>query len=191
MSAMEINRQIKTSRIAKGYTLTQLANATGFTKGYLSKIERAKQPPPVSTLLVLSKALGKDLNEFFETRPEAEQASGSRNMDFIKLGQAPAEGAKVKSRWYEYKPLIKQFKNKYMSPFLMTVKKGKTDMFAHDSEEFDYVVSGEIILHYEGKNNRFVAGESFYIDSRIKHGFENKQTKDAVLVSVIFNYKRY
>ena len=70
---MEINHQIKKLRIARGYTLAQFANLTGFTKGYLSKIERAKQPPPVSTLQVLSKALEKDLNEFFETSADMER----------------------------------------------------------------------------------------------------------------------
>lgn len=188
---MEINHQIKKLRIAKGYTLAQLANLTKFTKGYLSKIERARQPPPVSTLQVLSKVLEKDLSEFFETSADKEQASGSNNIDFVKLGQTPLEADWKKSRWYEYKPLINKFKNKYMLPFRMTVKKGQTDMFSHDSEEFAYVVSGEIILNYEGKKHHFVAGESFYIDSRIKHGFENEKEKEAVLLTVNYNYRRF
>lgn len=188
---MQINRQIKKLRIAKGYTLAQLANLTGFTKGYLSKIERAKQPPPVSTLQVLSEVLEKDLSEFFEANADGEQVSGSNNLDFVKLGQAPMEAGRKKGGWYEYKPLIKKFKNKYMLPFLVTVKRGKTEMFAHDSEEFVYVVSGAIILNYDGKKHRFVAGESFYIDSRIKHGFENVKKREAVLVTVNFNYRRY
>lgn len=188
---MEINPEIKKLRMAKGYTLAQLANLTNFTKGYLSKIERAKQPPPVSTLQVLSRVLEKDLSDFFETGAEQKQAPGSNNIDFVKLGQAPLKADWKKGKWYEYTPLIKKFKNKYMLPFLMTVQKGKTDMFSHDSEEFAFVVSGEITLHYEGKKYRFMAGESFYIDSRINHGFENEKSKKAVLLSMVYNYRRF
>jgi len=39
----EIGRRIKASRINKRFTLEQLANQTGFTKGYLSRIEKFAQ----------------------------------------------------------------------------------------------------------------------------------------------------
>ena len=53
----ELGKRIKEYRIAKKVTLQELAKKTGFTKGYLSKIENTKKAPPVSTLIVLSKAL--------------------------------------------------------------------------------------------------------------------------------------
>lgn len=92
---------------------------------------------------------------------------------------------------YSYKPLLKEFKNKYMSPFLMVIEKGQTESFTHDSEEFNYVTEGAFELELEGKSYSFQAGDSFYLDSRKPHRFINTQEKPAVLLAVDFNYRRF
>jgi transcriptional regulator with XRE-family HTH domain len=54
----EIGKRIKAFRTEKRITLDQLAKKTGFTKGYLSKVEKSTKSPPVSTLGILARALG-------------------------------------------------------------------------------------------------------------------------------------
>jgi len=53
----EIGKNIRKYRRIKKVTLRELAEKAGFTKGYLSKIENTPKAPPVSTLIILSKAL--------------------------------------------------------------------------------------------------------------------------------------
>lgn len=44
-----IGKQIKSLRTARNLTLEALAAKTGYTKGYLSKVENSDRSPPVST----------------------------------------------------------------------------------------------------------------------------------------------
>jgi DNA-binding XRE family transcriptional regulator len=61
----ELGKRIKEFRMKRGLTLQKLEEKTGFTKGYLSKVENTKKAPPVSTLIVLAKALEVSLSEIF------------------------------------------------------------------------------------------------------------------------------
>jgi transcriptional regulator with XRE-family HTH domain len=186
-----VNEKIRRYRLARNLTLEQLGKLCRLTKGYLSKVERGEKAPPVATLQIIATVLGVDLTEFFDTTAPGE--SPSLNLDILRKDQGkPAEADEVVTQsGYAYKPLLSSFKNKYMSPFLMRVKKGKTESFSHDSEEFAYVIEGTIELFYEGKSHIFEVGDSFYFDSRKPHYFVNHKNQDAVLVSVNFNYRRF
>ena len=50
---------------AKTCALGELADRTGLTKGYLSRIENSKNPPPISTLEESQNALGADITDLF------------------------------------------------------------------------------------------------------------------------------
>src|SRR5208337_1479957 len=54
----DIGKRIKSLRNKKRITLESLAIETGFTKGYLSKVEKSEKAPPVSTLGIIARALG-------------------------------------------------------------------------------------------------------------------------------------
>ena len=54
----DIGKRIKSLRNKKRITLESLAAETGFTKGYLSKVETSEKAPPVSTLGSIARALG-------------------------------------------------------------------------------------------------------------------------------------
>ena len=54
----QIGKNIKTLRLAQKLTIKALSEKAGITKGYLSKVENSDKAPPVSTLLVIAKALG-------------------------------------------------------------------------------------------------------------------------------------
>src|SRR5271166_5345169 len=52
-------------RTIRGFTQDRLAAETGFTKGYLSKIENSKVIPPIGTLVKIAHVLGTDLADLF------------------------------------------------------------------------------------------------------------------------------
>ncbi|HHW30631.1 MAG TPA: helix-turn-helix domain-containing protein [Clostridiaceae bacterium] len=185
---MKINEKIKQLRTSKGLTLEDLANKTGFTKGYLSKIERSSNMPPFATVQVIAEALDSDLIELLEARPDA---LVSKNIDILISNDTSKEEWEEHTEVYSFKPLVNVYRNKYMSPFLFRVKKGATDITSHDSEEFVYVLEGNIELNYEGKIYQLSPGDSFYLDARIKHNFVNHDEKPALLIAVHFNYRRF
>lgn len=185
---MNINSKIKEIRIAKGYTLEKLAKATGFTKGYLSKVERSSKTPPFATVQAIAEALQLDIVELID---EKQTVQGSKNIELLKHSEAIKEEWQEQSSVYSFKPLIKAYRNKYMSPFLFKIKKGASELTSHDSEEFVYVLEGNVELNYEGRTYRLGKGDCFYLDARIKHNFVNTSDETALLMAVHFNYRRF
>ena len=81
---MNINRKIKELRLDRGYTLEELAKAAGLTKGYLSRMERARKAPPFSTLESIAVALNQDLAYFLK---KTETENTSKNIDLMRQAE--------------------------------------------------------------------------------------------------------
>jgi transcriptional regulator with XRE-family HTH domain len=62
-------------RKARGLTLTDLADASGLSIGYLSLLERDRATPSIKALHAVSRALGVTITWFFEANevPEEER----------------------------------------------------------------------------------------------------------------------
>jgi len=181
---------MKRLREERGMTLAELARLTPKTKGYLSKLERSLKLPPFTTLHTIAQALGVELDVFLAGQaPAAPAGSPNANLDIHRHrdGVRPF----VKGDGYAYLPLVTQYRGKYMSPFLMKLPPGKSRTFTHDSEEFTMLLEGRVDLLYEKRTHHLHAGDSFYLDSRIEHAFFKPGRRDALLLSVSFNYRRY
>ena len=74
-----VNQAVRRLRKARGYTLENLAARTGFTKGYLSRIENAPNSPPFATVERIAAALDADLSELLPGGGE----SGRHNLDLM------------------------------------------------------------------------------------------------------------
>src|SRR3569623_1808950 len=67
MPNSDIGSTIRQSRIAKGMRLDDLASRSGFTKGFLSKIENGRASPPIATLMRIADSLRVDVAELLQT----------------------------------------------------------------------------------------------------------------------------
>src|SRR5690606_10073190 len=110
------------------------AAETGFTKGYLSKIENSKVIPPIGTLVKIAQALQTDLAELLETESQAERNDGicivrSWDRETILRGGS--------SFGYDYMALANKKRHKHMEPFIMVFPSNvDTDVrFEHEGEE--------------------------------------------------------
>jgi transcriptional regulator with XRE-family HTH domain len=61
---LQVGATIRKLRLAKQYSLNDLANGSGFTKSYLSKVENEKREPTLSSLNLICNKLGIPLNLF-------------------------------------------------------------------------------------------------------------------------------
>ena len=180
-------RRIGELRKLQGWALQVLADRAGLTKGYLSKIEHAPAPPPFTTLEKLAGALDVDVNDLLPTGPAE---AGDRNIDFlpaVSKRRSPFRTDGV----YSFKPLLKSYRNKQMSPFFMSLQPGKTKTFKHDAEEFVYILAGKVTMRYDGRVYSLQAGDCFYLDSRIGHTFLNQSGAEVQLLAVNYNYRRF
>jgi len=68
LSSLElaIGRRIAQVRATRGLTLDRLAQMTGFTKGYLSKIENSKVIPPIGTLIKIARQLEAEVADLLQ-----------------------------------------------------------------------------------------------------------------------------
>jgi len=67
MSDKVLGQRIRAIRRARGFTLAQLAGATGMSRTTLSAIECGQRKLRISQLTAIADALGTDINEIIAT----------------------------------------------------------------------------------------------------------------------------
>ena len=63
MDERQVGKNIKKIRKSRGFSLNELADMIGMTKGYISKIENSSSAPPLSTLSKIGISLGVEMGE--------------------------------------------------------------------------------------------------------------------------------
>jgi transcriptional regulator with XRE-family HTH domain len=61
-----VGKNLRRLRKAAGLTLAAVARKTGFSLGYIQRLEAGQHDPPVSTLRKLARALGVPVTELLE-----------------------------------------------------------------------------------------------------------------------------
>jgi transcriptional regulator with XRE-family HTH domain len=178
-------------RTARGFTQDSLAAETGFTKGYLSKIENSKVIPPIGTLMKIARVLGTDLADLFGSNRVSDQDDAVcivRSWE----GQAVIRGGN--SFGYDYIALADKRHHKQMEPFVMIFPPHveKDVRFDHEGEELMFILSGKVELSIviDGRVRTWVLspGDSAYFDSSIPHRGRSLQGESRALV-VIYRSK--
>ena len=86
----------------------------------------------------------------------------------VKKGQ----GYSVKrAHEYDYKHLAYTFRNKKAEPFLVTITPDESTpvMHGHEGQEFNYVLSGKMMLYIGDISYELEEGDSVYFDSNTPH----------------------
>jgi transcriptional regulator with XRE-family HTH domain len=186
----QIVQKINELRRARNLTLDKLADLTGLTKGYLSRIENSQKSPPVSTLSKIAGALGVDITEFFShnsTSPELVDMTITRKGERLKIGDRQTPYG------YIYEAMAYRMIGKNMEPYVLTIDNEIYDYdqgFQHIGEEFLYVLEGKLEHHYEGKTYILEKGDSVYFDASKHHYGRSIGMKKAKVLCIIFSYKR-
>lgn len=179
----EIGKRIKAFRAKKGITLEQLASRTGFTKGYLSKVEKSEKSPPVSTLGIIARALGVTISAILgEENP-------SVPFCLVKKGESPLISRDGNSSEYSYEAIAYKFPNKKMEPFILTlpVNPKKKNMYRHEGEELLFVLEGTMKFHCNNQEYIVEQGDCIYFDSSLPHFGESAGHKRVRCLMVLYN----
>ena len=187
-----IARNINNLRKKRKITLEKLAELTGLTKGYLSRIERSKKAPPYSTLNKIAVAFGVDAALFLE---EDHRDKKDTKISFTKRAQGKsirtvrsiAEGSLY---GYSYEALAFDKSGKNMEPFIIEPSFDEEAIFQQKGEEFMYVLEGKHELIYDGKHYTMEKGDCVYFDAAVPHTGRSLGKKKAKLLAVMYNYRR-
>ena len=169
-------------RQSRGWTLDQAADATGVSRASLSKLEKAQMSPTFDVLMKLG--MGYDLSPAaLLAGARGGHASGRRTVT------RAGEGTPYDSPNYAHRLLAEELTHKAMLPFVSVVTARSLDDYEdwdrHDSEDFIYVLEGEMTLHTEHyQPERLKAGDSTYMDGRMGHAMVSESRKDAVILWV-------
>lgn len=162
-----IGERIAHLRNTLGLTLEQLATATGFTKGYLSKIENAKKVPPIGSLSRIARALRTEITELLHVPGK----NDSRAFTLVRANERRPVVRGGTAFGYDYVSLADTKSHKKMEPFLFTFPSeiDKYVFFEHEGEEFLFVLKGRVEWQAGREKVILNPGDSIYFDSRLPH----------------------
>lgn len=179
----DIGKRIKSLRNKKRITLESLAAETGFTKGYLSKVETSEKAPPVSTLGSIARALGVSISTLLG------EESPIQSICLVKKSERPLITRNGSNAGYSYEAVAHKFKNKVMDPFVLTlpVQPKKRILYQHEGQEVIFVLEGTMSFRHGEEELIAEEGDCVYFDSSIPHSGVSLGDKAVKCFMVIFN----
>lgn len=155
-------------------TLDALAERTGLTKSYLSKVERRLSVPSIASAMKIADALNVDVGQLFSDQGSREHLAVER--------AAPPDGLR-------YRPVAVAMPGKAMSPFMVfpTAEFEPDTHPAHRGQEFIFVHTGTIELDYDGRTTILNTGDSAYLDASAEHRMRSIGPAPAQVVVVARN----
>jgi transcriptional regulator with XRE-family HTH domain len=180
---LEIGSRIKKLRFEKQITLEKLAAQTGFTKGYLSKVEKSAKAPPVSTLGRIARVLGVTISSLLG------EESPYTPICLVKKNERHFIARAGNNFGYSYEALAHKFTNKMMEPFLLTlpVHPKKRTLYQHEGQEILFVLEGAMKFLHGAEELIVEEGDCVYFDSKIPHFGESVGDLAAKCFMVIYS----
>jgi transcriptional regulator with XRE-family HTH domain len=157
---VSVAEALRSARSRLGYTLEQLAEHSGLSKAYLSRLEAGERQPSIASLLALGRALhvpmSRLLGEAGDTTPLL-IAGGEQDSQVVNhLRITPLSGF-TGSRALE---AVKIGIDADRSP---------PPLARHRGEEWLYVLEGTLTLEYGAETHVLVAGQSAHFDADYPH----------------------
>jgi transcriptional regulator with XRE-family HTH domain len=171
-----LGERLKDIRVEKGVSLDFLANETGFSAEYLSRMEKGEIMPPVATILRLSRAL--EIDSGILLREEREEAEKTK-----------ADGFRKRTEDYSYQTLTPEALYKHLKAFKVfidPVSEHKGVGYQHEGEEFIYVLKGTVEVMVGENRNVLDPGESLHFNSSITHKIRNLSAEKAEMLVVLY-----
>ena len=88
---------------------------------------------------------------------------------------------------YDYKHLAYTFRNRNAEPYLVTITPDDKPpvMHGHEGQEFNYVLSGKMMLYIGDISYELSKGDSVYFDSSVPHAEVALGDKEAQFIAVV------
>ncbi len=186
--------RIREARKKKGMTLKQVADATGYTIGHISQIERNLKSPSLSALRKIAACL--ECSEVWLIMGESEQSllpqssgeSDSRKSYLIrKENRIPMKIPEIDISYSIFTPSHLPDGRAAKITGLMVRMQPRhwvtEQMISHTTyDESLLLLKGELELHIDNSVYTVHEGDSFYIPSGSLHNYMNRSKEEAVIV---------
>jgi DNA-binding transcriptional MerR regulator/mannose-6-phosphate isomerase-like protein (cupin superfamily) len=152
-------RQLRTKR---GLSLARVASAAGISVGFLSALERSHMSASVGTLRRLARYYRTNILDFFDPPKLNSRLVRPSQRKVLEAGP----GVRME---------LLAGGNAVMEPHLFRIKPraGSGESYAHEGEEFLFVLRGELKIALAGEEYHLKRGDSFYFESSTPHRWKN------------------
>lgn len=168
--------RLRRLRGERGVSLRDLAAQTGLSASYISSIERGLGHPSVAALQKLTAALGTSLvallgDEATDGDDPVVRRGRRRRVNL------PTPGVELEQL---------TAREDMLEPSLMRIAPGagSSDAYAHDGEEFIYVLAGRFELTLEGATHVLDAGDAITFRSHRPHSWRNPGQEECAVIWV-------
>lgn len=173
--------RLKLLRKQLGMSLQDLAEKTGLTKSYLSKVERGLSTPSIAVAMKLSKALHIEVDQLFGADGVQDAITIVRAADRVSMGD---EADEVHSR---YEVIAARAGHKRLLPFMIKPAKdfAASEFKEHEGEEFLFVHRGKVEIDFASHKVVLTAGDAVYFNAQIPHRIRSVGVQKAEVLLVI------
>jgi len=168
-----VGTRLRQLRITRGLSLAEVAEAVGISVGFLSAIERSHMSASVGTLRKLARYYKLKILDFFDAAEASSHLVRRRERKQLNAGS----GVRMD---------LLAWGNTVMEPHLFTIVPGagSGESYAHEGEEFIFVLRGTLHILLDGEEYALKSGDSFYFESSTPHTWRNSGKSQTVLLWV-------
>ncbi|AIR90862.1 helix-turn-helix domain-containing protein [Pseudomonas cremoricolorata] len=169
--------QLRVLRKKMGMTLEQLAEQTGLTKSYLSKVERGLSSPSIAVALKLAKALNAQAEELF-----SDQALPAEGYSLVRAQPRESDASGP-----AHVPLARHIGDRALLPFMVYPPRS----FAHSAfkehlgEEFVFVHRGTVEVDFGNESLILEEGDALHFNAQKSHRIRTVSEQQAQLLVVV------
>lgn len=183
--------EIKTQRVARGWTLDDLSKRSGVSIAAISKIEKGQSSPSFDSILKIARCLQMNFVDMLEGAKPSGQGVTAR-LTSTKTGQVET----YKTGKYDYNVHSTALTHKVMVPLQMTIHNREppplNEWSTHDGEEFIFVLKGTLSFYTEHYAPLTLEpGESCYLDSTMRHAFAAVGDGDTEILSICLSVRPF
>jgi DNA-binding transcriptional MerR regulator/mannose-6-phosphate isomerase-like protein (cupin superfamily) len=160
--AAALGPRLRRLRARRGRSLAQVATAAGISVGFLSALERSQMSASVGTLRRLARYYRTNILDFFDATELNTRLVRPPKRKVLEAGP----GVRME---------LLAWGNKVMEPHLFRIKPnaGSGESYAHEGEEFLFVLRGELKIAVAREEYHLKRGDSFYFESATPHSWKN------------------
>ena len=168
-----IGPRLRRLRTKRGAGLAEVASAAGISIGFLSALERSQMSASVGTLRRLARYYRTNILDFFDATELNTRLVRPAKRKVLEAGP----GVRME---------LLAWGNKVMEPHLFRIKPnaGSGEPYAHEGEEFIFVLRGDLEIALDGEEYHLKRGDSFYFESATPHRWKNPGRSETWLLWV-------
>lgn len=171
-AAINIGARLRGVRQTQRMTIDQVAELSGLTKGFLSRVERDLTSPSVSTLLRLCEVLSIEVGTLFEV-PETK---------LVRLEHAPRVSLGGDGITEQLVTPRSEKRVQMIRAEIAPKGTGEAELYSVDCElEVLHVIAGRFVLVLPDQRVELEAGDTITFPGREPHSWENESDQIAVV----------